>query len=101
MEITWQETSPHRDRGQEMDYPWVGLGSQDLRFANHAASGSIPAQVWLANNVQVLRDITHSWTPDIPSYCYVPISIYKTLASCMSCHVQISTLTHLAYLTPA
>src|SRR6266481_8582066 len=58
MEITWQETSPHRDRGQETDYPQVGLGSRDLGFANCATNRSIPAWVWLANNAQVLWDVT-------------------------------------------
>ena len=58
MEITWQETSPHRDRGWETDYPRVGSGSWDLGFVNHAANGSIPARVWLANNAQMLQDVT-------------------------------------------
>src|SRR6266481_2181395 len=33
--------------------------------------------------------------------CYVPVSIYKTLDSCMSHYVRISTLIHSVYLTPA
>ncbi len=56
MEITWQETSPQRDRGREMYYPQVRFSGSQV--VNHAASGSIPAWVWLANDAQVLWDIT-------------------------------------------
>src|SRR6266481_4381344 len=45
-----------------MDYPQVRSGSRNLGFANYAANGVYPAQVWLANNVQVLRDVTSSST---------------------------------------
>src|SRR6266481_2494190 len=72
------KTSPHRDRGWETDYPRGGSGSQNIRFVKHAANRVYPARVWLANNVQVLRDITtrHIWTghplgmaTDRPSLC--------------------------------
>src|SRR6266481_1999667 len=57
-EVHLAKTSPHRDRGWQTDYPRVGSGSRNLRFAKRAAKGVHPARVWLANNVQVLRDIT-------------------------------------------
>src|SRR6266481_9571000 len=52
------KTSPHRDRGWETDYPRVGSGSRNLGFVKRAANGVYPAWVWLANNVQVLWDVT-------------------------------------------
>src|SRR6266481_10051546 len=52
------KTSPHRDRGWQTDYPRVRSGSRNLGFAKHAVNRVYPAQVWLANNVQVLRDVT-------------------------------------------
>src|SRR6266481_6314805 len=56
-EVHLAKTSPHRDRGWQTDYPRVGSG-RDLGFANTPREECNPARVWLANNVQVLRDIT-------------------------------------------
>src|SRR6266481_9444691 len=61
-EVHLAKTSPHRDRGWETDYPQVGSGSRNLGFAKRTANRVYPARVWLANNVQVLRDVTHCYT---------------------------------------
>src|SRR6266481_865504 len=58
-EVHLAKTSPHRDRGWQTDYPQVGSGSRNLGFAKRTTNGVYPARVWLANNVQVLRDVTY------------------------------------------
>src|SRR6266481_9467927 len=65
-EVHLAKTSPHRDRGWQTDYPRVGSG-RDLGFANAPREECNPARVWLANNVQVLQDVTGITYPCPPA----------------------------------
>src|SRR6266481_7142700 len=80
------KTSLHRDRGWQMDYPRVGSG-QDLGFAKCAAKGVYPARVWLANNVQVLRDVTplHGGTHVGFIFWWVALFLWQAFMMAMSC----------------